>query len=313
VNSDADPGGYSNLAEINANTQPGWTPGAVNIIYNGDGTFVTGQNPPVGILGSLDPSSTTTTTSTSSTSSTSTSSTTTSATATSTSSTATSSQSSSSTSSTSTSSTTSTSDASSTSTTDTTATSTTASGSTTTTLPCGPSPLPSGCRLITVALKGSLQVKDNAEPGKDQVKWKWKLGAATSLGDFKDPVNGSASMQFCVYDNSPSSQPRLSAVLVPGGICGTKPCWKASGTTGYSMTNKVGSPQGLTKAKFKAGSAGKAQVQVQGKGVVLPPLPFTVPVTVQLLIADGFTTQCWQTTFPTFIKNDSLQFKAKGP
>jgi len=31
-NSDSDPGGFTNLQEINANTQPGWTTGAVNTI-----------------------------------------------------------------------------------------------------------------------------------------------------------------------------------------------------------------------------------------------------------------------------------------
>jgi len=34
INSDADPTGSSNIAEINANTQPGWTPGNVNPTYS---------------------------------------------------------------------------------------------------------------------------------------------------------------------------------------------------------------------------------------------------------------------------------------
>ena len=87
-------------------------------------------------------------------------------------------------------------------------------------------------------------------------------------------------------------------------------------TTGYVMVNKAGTPQGLTKAKFKAGIAGKAQVQVQGKGVnvPMPTLQLTTPVTVQLLIDDGVTTECWQTTFSAApIANDAVQFKAKGP
>jgi hypothetical protein len=55
-NSDADPTGASNLVEINANTQPGWTPGPNNTRYTTGGT-TPGQTPPAGILGGLDPSS----------------------------------------------------------------------------------------------------------------------------------------------------------------------------------------------------------------------------------------------------------------
>jgi len=53
LNSDGDPTGASNLEEINAGTQPGWTPGANNPI---DGGSVTSSAlPPSGIAGSLDP------------------------------------------------------------------------------------------------------------------------------------------------------------------------------------------------------------------------------------------------------------------
>ncbi len=53
-NSDGDASGASNLVEISASTQPGWTPGPNNTRYNTTGT-VPGQNPPAGILGTLDP------------------------------------------------------------------------------------------------------------------------------------------------------------------------------------------------------------------------------------------------------------------
>ncbi|MDH3974847.1 MAG: PKD domain-containing protein [Deltaproteobacteria bacterium] len=53
LNSDGDPTGASNLDEIMANTQPGWTPGANNSI-NG-GSVTNSALPPAGIAGSLDP------------------------------------------------------------------------------------------------------------------------------------------------------------------------------------------------------------------------------------------------------------------
>jgi len=190
---------------------------------------------------------------------------------------------------------------------------------TTTTLPppiCGATPHPPGsCRLVTLPFKSSLQLKDGTDDAADSVKWTWASGAATALGDFKDPVGGTASMEFCVYDGSGSSQPRLGSRLLAGGTCGTKPCWKLSGPTGYALANKAGMPEGVTKAKYVSGAAGKAKVQIAGKGIPLPMpvLGLTLPVTVQLLIDDGLTTECWQTTYPAALLNDAATFRAKGP
>jgi PKD repeat protein len=54
LDSDADPSKSTNKAEIDGNFQPGWAAGSVNILYNKDGTTVTGQPAFVGIP-SLDP------------------------------------------------------------------------------------------------------------------------------------------------------------------------------------------------------------------------------------------------------------------
>ena len=59
--SDADPTGSDNLAEITADAQPGWTPGASNTFYFKDGSTQTGNVPP-SILGDLDPPGCTVTT-----------------------------------------------------------------------------------------------------------------------------------------------------------------------------------------------------------------------------------------------------------
>lgn len=57
TNSDADPTGADNLTEINANTQPGWTPGNVNPTYSRGTCNATGlvESPPTFIAGNLDP------------------------------------------------------------------------------------------------------------------------------------------------------------------------------------------------------------------------------------------------------------------
>jgi len=68
--------------------------------------------------------------------------------------------------------------------------------------------------------------------------------------------------------------------------------------TGYKYKNKAATPNGLTDAKLKAGTGGKAQVGLKGKGSLLqnPTLGLTLPATVQFLIGDGTGTACWQTT-----------------
>ena len=57
MNSDSDPTGADNITEINANTQPGWTPGNVNPQFNRGNCTPTGttEAPPTSIAGDLDP------------------------------------------------------------------------------------------------------------------------------------------------------------------------------------------------------------------------------------------------------------------
>lgn len=55
MDSDGDPGNTSNIEEINAGQQPGWTDGPNNTIYFDNGSTQTGQLPPSAILGDLDP------------------------------------------------------------------------------------------------------------------------------------------------------------------------------------------------------------------------------------------------------------------
>jgi hypothetical protein len=207
-------------------------------------------------------------------------------------------------------------------TTSTTTTSTSTTTSTTLAPLCGPAPEPDGsCKLADVSGlgKSSLQIKNDADNTKDSFKWKWNKGVATLIGDFDTPTVAGSTYRLCVYDASINPQPLLEADIPNGGLvptCGTQPCWKPSGSTGFKYKNKAGTPEGVTGAKFKAGAAGKAQVQVRGKGGLLgPPATGSLApsVVVQLLIDDGVTTECFKTTFSTFTLQSATQYKAKGP
>lgn len=52
--SDGDPFGLTNLLEIQAGVQPGWTGGPHNTYYNNSGVTATGQLPPPAIAGTMD-------------------------------------------------------------------------------------------------------------------------------------------------------------------------------------------------------------------------------------------------------------------
>lgn len=181
---------------------------------------------------------------------------------------------------------------------------------------CGAAPeLPANC-FLGAAGKSSVAITDKSGTAGDQLQWKWQKGAATVLADYADPLSDDTRYEVCIYDGAGGTQPLFDAAISGGGTCNGKPCWKAAGTSGFKYGNKSGvGSHGITQLQVKAGIAGKSQVQVKGKGTLLaPPDPSLVlPLTVQLLVDDGSTVKCWQSTFTTATKNDSEQLKAKGP
>ena len=94
------------------------------------------------------------------------------------------------------------------------------------------------------------------------------------------------------------------------GVCGGKPCWKATGSAGWQYANKRGTSYGVDKIRIKTG-AGKATMCVQGKHANLPvvPLPATLPLRAQFQTAAG---SCFDATYGAATKNDATRFSAKN-
>jgi cysteine-rich repeat protein len=175
--------------------------------------------------------------------------------------------------------------------------------------PCGPAPA-LGCRAAR-STKGLLKIKVHSVDGaKNELQWKWLMGAATTKSEFGDPVN-TADYVVCLYDGSGL----LATLTAPaGGTCAGKLCW-ASKPTGFQYKDKDLTPDGLAQVWLGAGADGKAKIQVIGKGLNLPTLDLqslVSPVTVQIKpSSDGL---CWGATysFPPATKNDATQFKDKA-
>ena len=158
-------------------------------------------------------------------------------------------------------------------------------------------------------------MKDNAVNTGDQMKWAWNRGAQTLIGDFQNPPYSSAIYRLCLYDASGRPQPLLEADIPPGGTCGPKPCWKPTALRGFVYKNKPGLPDGVISLKLNAGVDGKAKIQAIARGANLqtPALPLTLPVTAQLVIVNGISTECWQTTFTAATVDQPSLFRAAGP
>ncbi len=166
-----------------------------------------------------------------------------------------------------------------------------------------------GCR---GALASALQMVNGAIPAKSKLLWKWKKGAATTLGELGNPIGGATGYHLCLYDLSgPFSTLAVRAAIPAGGLCHGKPCWSAAGSSGLGYRDRDASPDGITSVALKAGATGKTMITLKGKGAFLPALPLPLAqdptVTVQLSNDAGV---CWESVFNApATRNDAAQFK----
>ncbi len=168
--------------------------------------------------------------------------------------------------------------------------------------------LPDTCRLPVTPGRSQLKMKDRSPDAKDQLKWQWKKGAATTLAELGDPTVADP-YALCVYD---ANGLRMSMNVPAGGICDGHPCWKAN-TKGFLYKRKNGSPRGITKLVLRSGETGKSQIQADGKGDFLPLPSFgslTAPLVVQL--RNRTSGLCWGVTYSApFQKITATDLQAK--
>jgi hypothetical protein len=180
--------------------------------------------------------------------------------------------------------------------------------------PAEPAPSCNGAAKSNVLLKN----------GAPTLSWSWGKGIAPLFqSNFGSPVDGGTSYHLCVYDESGGTAAlKMWTVIPAGGTCGSRLCWKALGTSGWSFNDRRGGNYGITRVTLKGGAAGKPSIKLFGKG---PNLPLPVPVSssqffnqdaaviVQLSRSDAST--CWISTFGPAgtTKNTGTAFRAKAP
>jgi len=139
--------------------------------------------------------------------------------------------------------------------------------------------------------------------------WKWLHGEATPKADFGVPLS-LTDYELCIYD---STGIVTRACAPAGGTCDGQPCWRDI-SHGYKFRQRdmsAGLKNGL-QIILKEGTDGKAAITVKGKGMtpIVPTLPLSQPVTVQII---NSSRSCWQATYSApALENDAGAFKDKA-
>jgi cysteine-rich repeat protein len=148
------------------------------------------------------------------------------------------------------------------------------------------------CRKPAAPGGAKLLVRNDLVDQRDRLVWTWRGALA---GDELGTPNVDTPYLLCVYDAAAPSQPTLAFAALAGRTCGKKPCWRPSGSAGFTYHAGEGMPDGLTDLKLRPG--GGTAITVKGKGprLHLPPDLPVPPLTVQLV--RGGAGVCWDADF----------------
>lgn len=191
-----------------------------------------------------------------------------------------------------------------------TSTTTTTTSTTTTTVPSGTACTAApqtGCRRPVASGTGKLLLVDESASTGDRVTWAWTKGAATSVADFGAPTT--TPYVACLYDGT--GVRRLALQVPAGGVCGSRPCWKAKAGKGFTYTDKARTADGVTKLVLLAGVAGKAKLKLSAKGdrIPMPALgDLVLPLRMQLQ-GNGV---CWEAGYGAPAEHSPRRFKARA-
>ena len=163
--------------------------------------------------------------------------------------------------------------------------------------PCGVLPA-TGC---SPSAKGSLGLRKNvADNSRDAVSWRWKLGTIP-VADIGSP--STQDYAFCVYD---AVGKKAGGKLLPGAG------WTPHGAD-FTYSDKKGLNGPIRRARLVVGNPPRAQLSVQGRGTGLGLIGTlsTAPMKAQLVNLD--TGKCWETNFPTIVRQDASKLSARLP
>jgi hypothetical protein len=134
-------------------------------------------------------------------------------------------------------------------------------------------------------------------------------------------VSGTTRYDLCIYNQAGALVAELT-VDRAGQTCGTRPCWRALGTTGYRYTDNTASADGFKSITAKSGVAGKGSVKLKAanrssKGQTSLPTGIAAALdtsnaqaTMQVVTDDA---GCFDAVLTTVRKSTPEEFAAKRP
>ncbi len=176
------------------------------------------------------------------------------------------------------------------------------------TLGCVVAPQPS-CRWAATT---SIDLRDDSDPSRDSVSWKWSRGQETPANALGWPYE-TTDFAFCVYDESFVNPTVVFSATLPAGLeCGDDRCWRlGGGGTQARYSDNYESIGGIRSARVKTGLLTKASASVRGKGAALglSSLPSGLQTRVQLQAENG---ECWEAVYyaDTVLLNGDGRFRA---
>ena len=173
------------------------------------------------------------------------------------------------------------------------------------------------CKHTTRPKASFLELADAPHDEDDRVLWRWTKGEATSVAELGDPFQSLLDPhELCIFDESGPAPGLLFATLAePEGLplCAHPPCWRRKGPDEFVYRSRPANPFGVELLAVRAGPEGRPRATVRARGdrLVLPPLPFALPLRVQLGARDG---GCWEATYSAVgvKRNDAQRFKGRS-
>ncbi len=147
--------------------------------------------------------------------------------------------------------------------------------------------------------------RDEADPGRDSLLWKWRSQTPIELDEFGAP-HVATDLSLCVYDGDSLV---LSSTVPAGQDCSGEPCWDVREHTA-SLSDRAGTFGGISSVKIREGAKGRITMKGRGAGLALPSLDLDSPVTARLRRNDG--TPCWEAVYESTSNDAGTRFKARS-
>src|SRR5438552_5512770 len=114
-----------------------------------------------------------------------------------------------------------------------------------------------------------LIVTDQADDGRDTLRWRWPHGADTPLGALGNPL-ATDGYALCVFNTAAATPELIFRAAVPASApCGAASCWKRRDEKGFDYHDRSRASDGIGTIGLRAGVGGRASASLRAKGPAL--------------------------------------------